>query len=188
MAHYFTNFPSVEYDLGRTGFPRTIQNPLIRFKLLDILKGRSALYYEHIVEEGQSAQFIADNYYEDVTLDWVIYLINDVYDTLYDWPMDYQVFTEFLRSKYDSVEKALTTVHQYEHIIQKQTVLFDGTIVPEEFLVVDKTTFDGLGIDEKREVSKYTYEERLNDAKRSIKVLQRELLDQFLAEAESVLE
>ena len=102
--------------------------------------------------------------------------------------MDYQVFTEFLRSKYDSVEKALNTVHQYEHIIQKQTVLFDGTIVPEEFLVVDKTTFDGLGIDEKREVSKYTYEERLNDAKRPIKVLQRELLDQFLAEAESVLE
>ena len=125
MAHYFTNFPSVEYDLGRTGFPRTIQNPLVRFKLLDILKSKSALYYEHIVEEGQSAQFIADNYYEDVTLDWVIYLVNDVYDTLYDWPMDYQVFTEFLRSKYDSVEKALNTVHQYEHIIQKQTVLFD---------------------------------------------------------------
>ena len=55
-------------------------------------------------------------------------------------------------------------------------------------LVVDKTTYDGLGINEKREVSKYTYEERLNDAKRSIKILQRELIDQFLAEAESVLE
>ena len=188
MVHFFNNFPSVEYDMGRTGVVQNIQNPLVRFKLLDILKNKSALYYKHIVEEGQSAQFIADNYYEDVTLDWVIYLVNDIYDTLYDWPMDYQVFTEFVKSKYGSIETALNTVHQYEYIIQEQTVLFDETIVPEEVLVVDKTTYDGLGINEKREVSKYTYEERLNDAKRSIKILQRELLDQFLAEAESVLE
>ena len=103
-------------------------------------------------------------------------------------PYDFFEFTEFVKSKYGSIETALNTVHQYEYIIQEQTVLFDETIVPEEVLVVDKTTYDGLGINEKREVSKYTYEERLNDAKRSIKILQRELLDQFLAEAESVLE
>ena len=102
--------------------------------------------------------------------------------------MDYIVFTSFVRSKYGSVETALNTVHQYEHIIQEQTVLFDGAVVPEEFLVVDKTTFDGLGINEKREVSKYTYEERLNDNKRSIKILQRRFLQNILDEVESIFE
>ena len=188
MPHFFQNFPTIEYDLGRTGVIQNIQNPLVRFKLLDILKSKSALYYKHIVEEGQSPQYIADNYYDDVTLDWVLFLVNDIYDVLYDWPMDYQTFVAFIKSKYTSIESALREVHHYEHIIQEQTTLFDGTIVPEETLTVDKTTYDALGINEKREVSNYTFEERKNDDKRSIKVLQREFLDQFLAEAESVLE
>ena len=99
MPHFFQNFPTIEYDLGRTGVIQNIQNPLVRFKLLDILKSKSALYYKHIVEEGQSPQYIADNYYDDVTLDWVLFLVNDIYDVLYDWPMDYQTFVAFIKSK-----------------------------------------------------------------------------------------
>ena len=97
MAHFFNNFPSVEYDMGRVNVPLTIQNPLLRFKLQDILKGRSALYYEHIVEEDQSAQFIANRYYGDVTLDWVIFLVNDIFDYEYEWPMNYQKFNQIAR-------------------------------------------------------------------------------------------
>jgi hypothetical protein len=188
MAHFFNNFPLVQYDIEKTNRFNTVQNPLLRFKLLDILQNRSALYYEHIVEEGQSAQFIANRYYQDVTLDWVIYLVNDIQDPIYGWPLDYQVFTEFVKSKYGSIESALNTVHHYEWIYQDQQVLFDGTLIPEDTINVDATTYASLGANEKREVSNYTYEERENEKKRQIKILQREYLDQFLAEAESIFE
>jgi hypothetical protein len=44
-------------------------------------------------------------------------------------------------------------------------------IVPEKVIIVDETTYNGLVATEKREVSNYTYEERLNESKRTIKIL-----------------
>jgi len=67
-------------------------------------------------------------------------------------------------------------------------VLFDGTIVPEKVIVVDETTYNTLTATERREVSNYTYEERLNESKRTIKILEKEYLNQFLDEAKSIFE
>ena len=186
MAFFFENHPLISYDVQKNGIPRTVQNPLVRFKLQNILKSRTALYYTHDIEEGQSVEFIADRYYGDSTLDWVIYIVNDIIDPQYDLPLDYQQFVAFVKSKYGSTESALNTLHHYEHIIQTQSVLYDGTIVPEKVIIVDETTYNGLVATEKREITNYTYEERLNESKRTIKILHSDYLDQFLAEAEGI--
>jgi hypothetical protein len=188
MAFFFENHPKISYDIQKNGITHTVQNPLVRFKLQNILKNRTALYYTHDINEGQSIEFIADRYYGDSTLDWVIYIVNDIIDPQYDLPMDYQQFITYVKSKYSSVESALNTVHHYEHIIQTQSVLFDGTIVPEKVIVVDETTYNTLTATERREVSNYTYEERLNESKRTIKILEKEYLNQFLDEAKSIFE
>jgi hypothetical protein len=188
MTFFFENHPRISYDVQKNGISHTVQNPLVRFKIQELLKSRSALYYTHDIEEGQSIEFIADRYYGDSTLDWVIYIVNDIIDPQYDLPMDYQQFVAYVKSKYGSVESALNTVHHYEHIIQIQSVLFDGTIVPEKVIVVDETTYNTLVSTERREVSNYTYEERLNESKRTIKVLHTDYLGQFLDEAERIFE
>lgn len=188
MSFFFKKHPLVSYDIEKKNFPAIIQNPLVRYKLMDILKARVSTYYTHNIEEGQSMQFIADRYYEDVTLDWILYITNNIIDPMYDLPLDYQQFNAFVKSKYGKVETAMTTVHHYEHIYQTQSVTFDGTIVPEKYLVVDKTTYDSLPTSSTREVSDYTYEEELNDSKRTIKVLHKDYLNQFLTEAEGIFE
>jgi len=188
MAHFFENHPQINYDLLKNNKPRTIQNPLVRYKIKDTWKDRSAVYYKHIIEENQSAQFIAHRYYQDVTLDWIIYVVNDILDPLYDWPLDYQPFLNFIKAKYDSVESALNTTHHYEWIYQAKQVLYDNTIVPEKKIIVDATTYAGLPVDSKREVSNYTYEQELNDAKRNIRILRSEYIDLFISEAESIFE
>ena len=188
MAFFFKNNPQVSYDLQKNGIPRTVQNPLVRFKLQEILKNRTAIYYTHDITEGQSVEFIADRYYGDSTLDWVIYITNDIIDPQYDLPLDYQEFVAFVRSKYGSTESALNTVHHYEHIIQTQSVLFDGTIVPEKTITVDLTTYNSLVATDRREVSNFTYEEKLNDSKRTIKVLHADYVVDLINEAESIFE
>ena len=188
MTFFFENHPKVSYDVQKNGIPRTVQNPLVRFKLQGILKNRTAVYYTHNIAEGQSVEFIADRYYGDSTLDWIIYITNDIIDPQYDLPLDYQEFVAFVRSKYGSTESALNTVHHYEHIIQTQSVLFDGTIVPEKTITVDLTTYNSLVATDRREVSNFTYEEKLNDSKRTIKILEKGYLDQFLDEAKSIFE
>ena len=188
MPHFFNRHPEVDYDMGLTGNSVTVQNPLVRFKLKDALKSRSALYYSHNLEEGQSIQYIANQYYEDPTLDWVIYVVNDIIDPQFDLPLDYQDFINFVKGKYGSIESALNTNHHYEQIIQTHQVLFDGTVVPEKTIEVDATTYVGLAVDEKRAVDNYTYEQNLNESKRRIKVLHKDYLVQILDEIESIFE
>ena len=188
MSFFFKKHPLITYDILQNNVPNIIQNPLVRYKLLQILKSKTALYYTHDMIEGQSVQFIADKYYKDITLDWVIYIVNDIIDPQYDLPLDYQQFNAFVKGKYGKVETAINTIHHYEHIYQKQSVLFDGTIVPEKVIIIDATSYASLPVTDRREVSSFTYEEKLNDSKRTIKILHNDYLGQFLSEAESIFE
>src|SRR5210317_1606644 len=109
MPHFFENFPTIDYDLQRNGTIRTIQNPLVRFKLLEALKNNTVLYYTHDIREGQTVQYIANRYYGDSTLDWVLFITNDILDPVYDLPLDYQDFVNFVVNKYGSIESAMNT-------------------------------------------------------------------------------
>jgi hypothetical protein len=188
MPFFFNKHPSISYDLLKNSRPKTIQNPLVRYRLQEVLKNKAALYYTHDLKEGQSVQYIAQRYYGDSTLDWVIYVVNNIIDPQYDLPLGYQDFINYVKGKYGSVESALNGVHHYEQILQSQSVRFDGTILPEKYITIDATTYAGLSATEKREVSNFTYEERLNESKRTIKILHKDYLTQFLAEAESIFE
>ncbi len=192
MSFYFRNFPFTNYQIEDYNINEIVQNPLARFKIVDVLRNVKFLYQEYIIEEGQSASEIAFKIYEDETLDWIIYITNNIIDPKYDWPLDYTSFNNFLTKKYGSVENALretTTenIHHYEWIVQQQQVLFDGTKIPERRLIIDETKYDTLTASERDIVRNFEYEQRLNDGKRNIKLLRVEYLQQFLSEVRNVL-
>lgn len=187
MAFFFADFPNTNYDILGNGATQIVKNPFLRYKILDVLKNRTALYYQYSVKEGQSAEAIAEKYYGDGSLDWVIYIVNDIIDPQESWPLDYNVFVKFIRSKYGSVSAAKSQTHHYEQIIQNQAVLSNGTIIPKKTVQVDLTTFNSLLPAERREVDAYTYEEELNDSKREVRVLHVDFLPQFLDEVQQIL-
>lgn len=191
MSFYFRDFPFVNYQIEDYNINEVVQNPLLRFKIIDVLRNVKFLYQEYIIEE-ESASEIAFKTYEDETLDWVIYITNNIIDPKYDWPLGYRDFINFITKKYGSVENAsreTTTdnIHHYEWIVQQQQVLFDGTKIPERRLTVDKTKYDTLIASERDIVRNFEYEQRLNDDKRNIKLLRVEYLQQFLSEVKNVL-
>jgi hypothetical protein len=191
MPFYFRNFPFVSYDIDGDGISQVVQNPLVRFKIVEKLQNSKFLYQEYIIEE-ESASEISFKFYGNETLDWVIYVTNNIIDPKYDWPLDYRDFNNFIIKKYGSVENAsrqTTTdnIHHYEWIVQQQQVLFDGTKIPERRLIIDKAKYDTLPVSERDIVRNFEYEQRLNDDKRNIKLLREEFLQQFLAEVRSAL-
>lgn len=191
MSFYFRDFPSVNYRIEDYNINEVVQNPLVRFKILDVLRNVKFLYQEYIIEE-ESASEIAFKLYQDETLDWVIYITNNIIDPKYDWPLGYRDFINFIVKKYGSVENAsreTTTdnIRHYEWIVQQQQVLFDGTKIPERRLIIDKAKYDTLPVNERDIVRNFEYEQRLNDAKRNIKVLRTEYLQQFLSEVKNIL-
>ena len=65
-------------------------------------------------------------------------------------------------------------------------MLFDGTIVPKRTLVVDETTYNSLGVNERESIDKYQYEIELNDQKRQIKIVDPQQVSRLLNSIEDI--
>lgn len=187
MSYMFDNWPTVSYDIKKNGKPLQLTNITLRFKINELLLSKSAVMYEYDVVDGESADLIAYKYYSDATLDWVIYLINNVIDPQFEWPMDDQSFRRYLRAKYGSPEAAKQSHHAYEKILTQQSVLFDGTVIPQKTVIVDQETYNATAPALRRQVDKYTYELELNQARSRIKLLDKQYITDVVTTYDSAV-
>jgi len=171
MSFMFDRWPTVSYDVKKNGKPLTLTNITLRFKINELLRDKSVVMYNYDVQDGERPDIIAHKYYSDAALDWVILLTNNIIDPQFEWPLDDRSFERYMRNKYGSLEAAKRTHHQYEKILRETQVYFDGTIIPEKTVVVDKETYDLTSATSRRAIDKYTYELELNEARSRIKIL-----------------
>lgn len=107
MYNLFDRFP-------RTTFANNLAiNILTSVKFDETAKKNSFAFYPYTIQEGERADIIAANYYDDARYAWVIYLCNNIVDPVYDWPMTTDEFKSFLSKKYGSIENALEKVVYY---------------------------------------------------------------------------
>jgi hypothetical protein len=90
---------------------------------------------------------LAQNYYGDPDLWWVVAVMNGIVDPFYDLPLRYEELLDYIDSKYPGTEKY--DAHHYTA---------DGIYVASDY--------PGAHM-----VSNETYETQLNDRKRAIKIL-----------------
>lgn len=188
MSYMFDRWPTVSYDIKKNGKPLELTNITLRFKINDLLRDKSVVMYDYDVQDGERADIIAYKYYDDETLDWVIYLTNNIIDPQFQWPLDNQSFDRFLRKKYGSPQAAKQTVHAYEKILREQSVFFDGTIIPQKTVIVDKETYDLTTPSLRQTIDKYTYELELNEARSRIKILDNRYITGLISTYESSVE
>ena len=186
MPEYFSPFPKVKYDIKKNGKPLTLTNITVRFKLRQALASRNVVYYTYEVQDGDRPDVIADIYYKDSTLDWLVLLVNEVIDPLFEWPIDLHSLENYIQKKYGSLSAAKAEVHHYEQILNAQKKLFDGTIVPERTIVVDETTYNTLSSSSRRLISSYDYEVKLNDDRRVISLLDRVYVPDVLSAVKGI--
>lgn len=183
---YFQNFPQIYYQLGNQ--PAIgITDLTKRFVIQDIVLRYGTIYYKHFVQDGERPDVIADKYYSDSTLDWIILMTNQIYDPFWQWPLDYQSFKSYIISKYGSIPNSFQTIHHYEQIVQPRQTLSNGTVVPERIVIIDKVAYDGI-IEEfaRRQVSMYDFENALNEARKQIKVIHERFVPQITKEIENI--
>ena len=188
MPYLFKEFPEVSYDIKKNGKLETVTNIMLRFKITEAIRSRRVVYYDYTVQDGERPDVIAYKYYGDATLDWVILMVNNAIDPIYDWPLSNHSLEKFIINKYGSLATAHATVHEYRKILNEQSRLFDGTVVPKRTLVVDATTFASLGATEKESISKYTYEVERNESKRQIKLIDADFISNIINQFESVFD
>ena len=186
MNFYFSDFPQVKYYIKKNGKVEFLTNITLRYKILEVLKTNESGYYTYSISDGENAEDVAFNFYEDPKLSWIIFLVNNIYDPHYDWPLSYNDLIRFIRKKYGSIPEAQSTVHEYRKIIKESEVLFDGTIIPKKTYVIDETTYNTLSVNDKELISKYDYEVELNDSKRNIKLISPDNLRNILSEIREI--
>ena len=186
MAFYFRPFPKIQYDLKKNKLPLLLTNVTARYKIRDVLKNKVAIYYDYVVKDSDRPDLIAFKYYGDETLDWLIFLCNNMMDPYYDWPLDYRKFTAYMKSLYGSVDVAKSTVFEYRKILNEQSTLIDGTVVPKRTVVIDLNTYNSLSTSVREEIDAYQYYEELNDAKREIKLLDERFVPDIITEVEAI--
>ena len=170
MRH-FRYYPRFEYCDDQA------VNMMVRSKIRDVLQEEGALYYETTVRDGERADVISRKYYGTPDYAWVIFYANDIMNPLTEWVYFQEEFATLIEKKYGSVRAAQLSVHHYEvtddngqtYIIDERTYL-SGQYTPSQLTVV----------------SNYDYEDRLNEERRNIKVLDVIYLRQIVGELRSI--
>ena len=174
MANYFRNLPRVGYDINGTGKDSfvNVTNIMKRVKFKPAVLEDISNYYPYFVKEGERPDIISQVEYGNVGYAYLILLVNDIFDPNFDWPLNSQVFEKFIINKYGSVTTAISGIKHYYQIIRAE-VPRTGTSerVPEVKFAVDETTYDALGISDRTTLSNYDHEVELNDAKREIRLI-----------------
>jgi hypothetical protein len=176
---YFRPFPTVSYRIpGRNDYVNALDLTK-RFSIANFINNASVIYDEYYVNDGERPDTVAYDYYQDYTMDWLIMLTNQIIDPYFHWVLSQDQFEAMLKQTYGGVEYTQRTVHHYEQIIQQHQIVVDGTvqrIIPEKTIEIDYTTYLTLPAPERKEVTIYEHETKLNDDNRHIYLLDNHYL------------
>ena len=170
---YFDMFPKVFYDNKGNGNYSVMTNLLRRVKLVDDAKLNIVDFDYYDVKDGETPEMIAHKYYDNPELHWTILVANDIVDYYEDWPMSVQRFEEFVKDKYANPQG----VHHYEI---SQT---SGDITKTINVGMNTTDYASASA-----ISNYTYEQRLQDDKRQIRLIGQNYIKQFVDEFRSKID
>ena len=174
MANYFRNIPNVLYDINGTepNQYRAVTNIMKRVKFRPSVIENISDYYPYRVREGERPDIVSHQKYGTVAYSYLILLLNDIVDPLFDWPLHTRQFENYIIEKYGSISTAQTTNKYYYQIVRSE-VARTGTSerIPEVKIIVDLTTYNTLDASVKSSQTVYDWEDELNDNKRDIKLI-----------------
>ncbi|NDG29045.1 hypothetical protein EB118_02965 [bacterium] len=100
MPGYFNFFPSTNYANN------IVTNILAKARFDQSVQENFAIFYPYTIQQGERADIIAARVYEDPTLDWILYMSNNITDPYYDWPLSQEQFNRYIISKYGNLTNA----------------------------------------------------------------------------------
>ena len=171
---YFDRFPKGNYILPGTKTYKLVSDLFRRVKIRDKIKNEASIYTEYFVSSGERPEHIAQKHFGNPELHWVVLITNNIADALYDWPMSFSAFEEYIADKYDNAE----AIHHYEKVQSSGP----QTSIDYSHLIECNSTDPGA-----QAVSNREYEQRIQDNKSRIKLLEPAYLPVLIEEFERLM-
>lgn len=107
---YFKPFPKIDYTIGA----KTEQVVDIFRKVIISKNNTNNIFTEELVSDGDNIESLAEKYYGDSQLSWIITLTNDIIDPMSEFVLSTKNFESLLNTKYSG------SIFYFEENVQLQ--------------------------------------------------------------------
>ena len=196
---YFRELPELDYQsflkdsISSQSYLR-VKNLFRRNKLRDDLKGVFTIFGKYEIKDGARPDTVAEEFYGDVELDWVVLLTAGILNPRDEWPLSNYNLNKYANNLYGN---QINDIHHYETKEVRDSagklILPAKKVVPGTFkiqyydsgqLYTNDSTILGENVIRIQNpvvgVSNFEYESLKNDEKSSIYLLRPSYLQQFL--------
>lgn len=178
-----------------------LTNILARSKVRDLVLQNVSYYYPYVVSDDDRPDIIAHKYYGSTDHTWLVLLANDILDPFYDWPLSQEVFEADLVDRYDDVRINNLTKYHMTYVSNPLTEVDGSTHTTLEFVqtalseirntkgqIIDLATYQANPAAGTELLSIYDVESEKNEAKREIKIIDKQFLSQIIRELKQLFQ
>ena len=195
---YFRNVPDFDYVSRLPGAKNIsdyirVKNLFKRAKIREDIFQDITYFTKYKVNANDRPDNVAKEVYGDENLDWLVMLSNNIINLENEWPLTQSSFDSYVLSKYGSYEN-LYNIHHYE---TTQILNSKGDIIIEKGIEVTKnfsiTFYDNnlgqevIANNVTDSISNITYEERIQDEKSNIYLLDKRYISLVLNDLERIM-
>ena len=199
MSNYFKQLPDFEYvsrlpDAKISDYI-TVKNLFKKGELRPDIFQDLATFQKYQIKGDDRPDNVAQDFYQDSSLDWLVLTCNNVVNIQTEWPLTQRDFDRFLLDKYGTYAD-LESIHHYETVELKNSkgvvMLEKGLEVESDFsfsyydwwLKEQKTIISANAV---TSVTNYQYEEKIEDDKRNIFLLKTRYLGLVMDDMEDMM-
>ena len=195
---YFRELPNLLYqsflpDKTSSLDYTEVKNLFRRVKLRDDLQNVFTLFDKYEIPDGFRPENVAEEFYGNDELDWVVILTAGIVNVRNEWPLNSRDIFDYSFEKYGDDLNATRFFETKEVKNSSGTILLNKGVVVDsdfEFNYYEDTTnkyINVKGTSVRTGISNYEYETRLNDEKRSIFLLKPGYLQQFINDFRDIM-
>lgn len=116
---YFRQVPNFEYVSRNPGNKYIseyipVKNLFKRGKLREDIFGNLAIFEKYSIIGDERPDNVANKFYGDSTLDWIVLLSNNILNIQSEWPMTQRTFDKVMLEKYGSYDNLYSGIHHHE--------------------------------------------------------------------------
>ena len=182
MSSYFSEVPNFEYvsrlpDAKISDYI-TVKNFFKRGFLREDIFQNLAFFTKYSISGNDRPDNVAFEIYQDSTIDWLVLMANNIVNIQNEWPLSNTDFDELMLDKYGSYDTLFNGIHHYETIEVKDArdvkIVNAGLKVESDYSITffDERAGQMKTVTPTIPVTNYQYEQKVNEDKRNIYLLQ----------------
>ena len=183
------DYPSLANDRQSVYDYKKVRNIFKRGVLRDDVLDNYIGFEAYSIQGNERPDTVAEKFYNDPELDWIILLTNNITRVRDQWPMSENDFYTYSNEKYTSEE--LSYIHHYE---TREILDGQGRLIQPEGLWVDSdhsvSWLENGVLKTRTSIKSFTYlqhEMDLNDKKRNISLLKQEFISMVLEDTKEIM-